>query len=167
MLIEASTILEKPVITSDAEGEVGRVSDIIIDPKNCKVIAFSVSGFLSKPKVISEIDVLEVTKDAIIINSEDALTLPSEIVKVKEISDKKIKVLGSQAVTETKRALGRIEDFLIDTETVSIVKFYIRGGLLSPSLVLPSEKVVKIEKGRIIFEDSVLEGGKATSAVPA
>jgi len=156
-LILASEILNKKVYASDTESEVGRIAEIIVDPENGRVVAFSIARFLEKSKVVAETDVLEVKKDGVFVTSENAITAPSEIIRVKEIIDKGIKILKSKAVTESKKVLGKIEDFLIETETASVVKFYVRGGLLSPSLILPSEKVVRIEKGRIIFSDDVLE----------
>lgn len=167
MLIQAKDVLNKPVFAQDIEDTVGRISDIIIDPENGKIVAFSVARFLQKPKIVSEVDVLDLTKDGLLINSENALVLPSELVRIKEIIDQEIRIINSKAVTESKKSLGIIEDFLIDTETAGVAKFYIKGGLLSPSVVLPIEKVVKIEKGKIIFTNDVLEAGKATEAVAA
>lgn len=167
MLIQAKDVLNKPVFAQDIEDTVGRISDIIIDPENGKIVAFSVVRFLQKPKIVSEVDVLDLTRNGLLINSENALVLPSELVRIKEIIDQGIKIINSKAVTESKKSLGIIEDFLIDTEIAGVAKFYIKGGLLSSSLVLPIEKVVKIEKGKIIFEDNVLEPSKATEAMAA
>jgi uncharacterized protein YrrD len=167
VLIQAKDVLNKPVFAQDIEDTVGIISDIIVDPENGKIVAFSVARFLQKPKIVSEVDVLDLTQDGLLINSENALVFPSELVRIKEIIDRGIKIINSKAVTESKKSLGIIEDFLIDTETAGVVKFYIKGGLLSPSVVLPIEKVVKIEKGKIIFSDDILERKEVKEAVPA
>ncbi|MEM2145965.1 MAG: PRC-barrel domain-containing protein, partial [Candidatus Jordarchaeaceae archaeon] len=71
-------------------------------------------------------------------------------------TEKGVNLLNKPAVTETNQKLGKIEDFLIDTETQSAVKFYIKGGLFSPSLILPYEKVVRIEKNKVVFSGNIL-----------
>jgi len=60
-----------------------------------------------------------------------------------------------------------VEDYLIETETASIAKFYLRGGLFSPSLILPMDKVIEIKKNKIVFSDDLVEGRSATEAVGA
>jgi uncharacterized protein YrrD len=95
----------------------------------------------------------------------DSLIEPTEIVKVDEILKKKIKILGAKAETESGKRLGRIEDFVFETQTRLMVKIYIRGGLFLPSLILPAEGIVKIEKGRVVFADQILEHSKTAEAI--
>lgn len=167
MLVQAKTLLNKPVFLNQ-ESSCGFIQNIIVDPENGRILAFLINmGLFRKPKVISEKDVLELRPDGLHIQNEKFLVCPSEIVRVKEVLERKIKILDAKAQTESKKSLGKIEDFLIETETLSIFKFYIKGGLFSPSLILPYDKVIKIEKGKIIFSDDVLEGKKATEAVAA
>lgn len=165
MLLEASEILNKPVLTLGDNISLGKISEIIVDPENGHISGFLISQLFAQPQVVAETEVLDLTKTGLIVASEDALAKPSDIIKIQEILSKGIKILNARAETESKKALGKVENFLIDTESASVVKFYIRGGIFSPSLVLPSDKVIKIEKGKIIFSDDLTESPKATQAV--
>jgi len=166
MFIQATQILNKPVFAEEEKEEVGQVLEIIIDPENGQILGFLVSQPFAKPSVVSNMDVLDISNDAIVINSANSLISPSEIIKIQEILNQKIKILGARAETESKKPLGRIEDFIIETETGSLMKFYIKSGFFSPLLILPATSVLKIEKNKVIFSDDVLTSPKATEAVP-
>lgn len=163
MLITASNLIGKPIITAEEKEIVGNVFEIIVSPENGKVEAFLSKAMFKKPHVVSEQDVLDVGKNGVIINDAQALILPSEIIKVNEIIKKKIKILNAKAVTKSKKKLGVVEDFVIETDTAQVVKFYIKGGLFLPARILSSDNVIKIEKNRIIFQDEVLEKLKPVS----
>lgn len=161
MLIQASNLYGQPIITDENKEQVGRVSGIIIDPENGRVLAFMSNTLFQKPRVVAEQDVLDITRAGIIINDARAMISPSEIIKVEKVIKKKIQILGSSTITESKKKLGIVEDFVIETDTATIIKFYIKGGVFAPSLILSSDNVIKIIPGKIIFSNDVLEQGKA------
>lgn len=165
MFIHAKQILNKPVFSKEEEEYIGKVLEIIVSPENYQLLGFLVSQSFSKPKIVSEIDVLELTPEGLLINSANSLLEIDEVLKIKEIFDRQLKIIGAKAETESQRQLGKVFDFVIETNINALVKFYIKGGLLSPVLILPPEKVVKIEKGKIIFSEDVLEKPNAAEAV--
>lgn len=162
MLIQATEILNKPVLTQKENLQVGKVSEVIVDPEKGRVVGFLIYQIFQKPKVVSEIDVLDLTNEGLLIISKEALISSTENTQIQEIFKQKIKILKSRAITESKKNLGTVEDFLIETDTACITKFYIKGVFLAPTLILPVEKVIKIEKGKIIFSDDILEGRRIT-----
>jgi len=165
MFLKASQILNKPVFAQKEEEQTGRVLEVIIDPQNGRLLGFLVVQPFLKPRLVSEMDVSQILSEGLLINSVDSLIEPTEIVKVGEIIKEKIKILGAKAETESGKRLGRIEDFVFETQTRLMVKIYIRGGLFLPSLILPAEGIVKIEKGRVVFADQILEHSKTAEAI--
>ena len=165
MLLQASNIIGKPIYSQQDDQEMGRVADIIIDPKNGDVVAFLISELWQKPKIVSEQDVIDVNQSGVLINAAESIMAPAEIIKVDEIMKRKIKLIGSKVITESKQKLGVAEDFVIETSTGQIIKLYVKNGLLSPSLILPTDKIVNIEKNLVIFSDDVLNPESAMPQV--
>jgi len=93
------------------------------------------------------------------------LVPPSEIVRIKEVLDKNIILIGMPAKTESGKSLGTVEDLLIDTDTSCVAKYYLKD-LLGNARVLSSDKVSRIDKA-IIFSDDVAEPPTGAAGVAA
>lgn len=163
MFVLATDIFKKPVFAQDVNEEIGFVEKIIVDPANGAIIGFLIRKPFQKALVVVEEDVIDLTQDGLLINSENSLIPPADVIKIKEILESRIEIIGAKAVTQSGKFLGKIENYLIEIETAQVTRFYIKGGLFSPSLILPIERVVKIEKGRVVFTNEVL--GKETTAL--
>ena len=152
MNIEASKLIHFPVAAEDTLSKVGLVSKIIIEPENGQVLGFLVAtGFFRPALALSTMDIKFWDLNGLVIDSEENLVEPSEIVRLKTALDKNIDLFDLPAVTESGKSLGSVEDFLIDTETASIVKYYLRD-LLNHARVMDAEKVLRIDK-TIVFTD--------------
>ncbi|MFH0906858.1 MAG: hypothetical protein V1829_01235 [bacterium] len=74
------------------------------------------------------------------------------LIKSKEITN-------SRVITQSNNYLGRVVYFEIDDISQKIVKYYVSDGFLDfwkDSLIINASQVVKIKKGEIIVEDSVV-----------
>lgn len=165
MFIEARKLIGLPVAAQDSQSKIGRISQILVDPQNGRLLGFLVQegGFFSAKKALSIVDVREWDPNGLVTTSVENLVPPAEIIRLREILAKKIFLLGMKAKTEQGKSLGLLEDFLIDTGTESVTKYYLKD-LLGKARVLPSDKVVRIDK-TIIFADDV--GEPPTGAVGA
>ncbi|MCL5410437.1 MAG: PRC-barrel domain-containing protein, partial [Patescibacteria group bacterium] len=151
MFIEATKLIGLPVGARDTQEKAGTIRQILVDPENGQLLGFSVQveGFFSPQKVLSIIDIIDWDPVGLVTASIDNLVDPSEIVRLKAIIDKKIYLLGMKAKTESGIGLGEVENFLIDTNTQSVTKYYLKD-LLGKSRILTSDKVSRIDKA-IIF----------------
>ena len=165
MLIIASSVMGKPIITDNTGEIVGKVADIIVSPETGQIVGFLSKLFLQNPLVVPEQDVLEVTKNKVIITDQRALVTPETIPQIRNILQKKIKIINAKAVTLSGKKLGQVEDFVIETNSASVVSFYIKGGWFLPNRILSADNVVKIEKDKIIFENKILEAPGASESV--
>jgi len=131
-------------------------------------LGFLVSGggLFSPKRVISAVDVRDWDPNGIVTATIDNLVEKDEIVRIKEVIDQKIDLFGMKAKTKSGKRLGTIEDFLIDTTATCVMKYYLKD-LVSGSRVFSADKVIKIEKNTIIFEDDVTEIPANTAGVPA
>ena len=157
MLILASTILNSPVASIESQSKIGAVKKIIIDPNTGEIIAFGVAptGFFVSDKALSAKDVLDVDKNGVVTNTQENLVEVDEIVRIKELQKERITIIGQKAVTESKKNLGNIYDYLIETDTLIILKYYIKS--LFDERILPNDKVIKIDKNAVVFSNDVIE----------
>jgi len=156
MFIEAKKLIGLPVAAMDTQSKVGKIRQVLIDPQNGRLLGFLVSTgeLLATKKVLSVIDIKEWDPNGLVVSSIEDIIGKGEIIRIKEILKNKIFILGMKAVTESGKSLGEVEDILLDTDTESVVKYYLKD--LMQSRVFPAEKVVKIEK-EIIFSDDTAE----------
>lgn len=157
MFIEAKKLIGLPVAAMDTQSKIGKVRQILIDPENGRLLGFLVTAgeFFGPQKVLSVIDIKDWDPKGIVVSSIENLIGKSEIVRIKEILQNKIFILGMKAKTESGKSLGAVEDILLDTDTESVVKYYLKD-LLGGARIFPAEKVIKIEK-EIVFSDDTAE----------
>lgn len=153
MFIEAKKLIGLPVAALDTQSKVGEIHQVLIEPENGHLLGFLVSTgeFLGAKKVVSVIDIKEWDPNGLVVNSVEDIISKGEVVRIKEVLRKKIFILGMKAVTDTGKSLGSVDDILIDTDTESIVKYYLKD--LMGSRILPQEKVIKIDKEIVFSED--------------
>jgi uncharacterized protein YrrD len=167
MFIEAKKLIGLPVAAEDTQSKVGEIRQIIVDPENGNLLGFIVSrgGIFSPKKVLSISDIRDWDPAGLVTGSIDNIVNAEEIVRVKEVINKKIFLLGMSAKTESGKGLGVVEDLLIDTDGQCVAKYYLKD-LLGNSRIFLSDKVAKIDKA-IIFTDDVAEPPAGAAGVPA
>lgn len=158
MQIEAKKLIGLPIAANDTQSKIAEIEKILVDPNNGNVLGFLVrpGGFFSLRKVISAVDIREWDPNGIVTETINNLVGEDEIVRIKEVLDQDIDLFTMKAKTKSGKRLGAVEDFLIDTATSCVMKYYL-NDLVSGSKVFPADKVIKIEKNVIIFEDDTAE----------
>lgn len=155
MLIQASNLLNKAVASLDEKNKIGQVKYIIIDRKALKVLGFLVKdkNLFFKNKFLSDIDILDIDKYAVVTRSYENLIDPQEVVKVKNILKAKFTLFGLKAKNKKNEYLGKVSDFVFDKETLGIIRFYIRG--FWQDRIFDISNLIKIKDKEIIFEDDL------------
>ncbi len=157
MFIEARKLIGLPVAAIDSGSKIGVVSKVVVEPQNGNLLGFMVKsgGLFSESKALATIDVFEWDPNGLVTRTIDNLVPPAEIVRLNEILKINFDLLDLKAKTEAGKNLGQVENFLVDSATGTVVKYYLKD-LISGKRVLSSDKVIKIDKA-IIFSDEVGE----------
>lgn len=157
MFIEATKLIGLPIGARDTQEKVGAIRQILVDPQNGQLLGFliQIEGLFAPQKALSVIDVIDWDPNGLVTESIDNLVDPAEIVRLKKLIDQRTYFLGMRAKTESGISLGEVENFLINTETQSVTKYYLKD-LLGRSRIFSSDKVSRIDK-EIIFVDDVVE----------
>ena len=157
MLLQISTIIEKPINSMETRIRAGIVKNIVVNPQNGQLMALVVrAGFPTKQKILPIQDILSVGPGMVIIRDDSAIVEPDEIVRVNEILKQKIKIMGGSVRTQSGTRLGKVYDVLIDTQTAVIAKYYVRAsmtGLTQADRIIPANKVVAITREAIVVRD--------------
>lgn len=162
MLIEAKKIIGLPIAAIEEESKVGEILQLIIEIETGVLLGFLVrgGGFFSEFKALSVVDIREWDPNGLVIASKNNIVSVDEIVRFKEIIDQKNIIIGMKAQTENAKSLGVIDNLLIDTETLTVAKYYVKNILPADERVFPANCVVKIENHIVIFQDD-------SGAIPA
>jgi len=156
MLIEATKLIGLPIAAEDTMSKVGAVSGIVVDPENGQLLGLIISNGIFLPKkALSAFDIKFWDPAGIITLYENNLVAPTEIVRIQNVLERKIELLGMLARTESGKSLGHVEDFVIETETQSVVKYYLKD--LLKKRVMGSDKVVSIDKEIVFTDDAAVE----------
>lgn len=157
MLTQATSFFRNAVRSIEDRHIVGRVNNLVVDPENGKILAFTLESFLSKLKVISPSDVIGYSPGIIIIRNREQILPIREIVRAHNVWKKKIDLLSCTCKTESGKYLGEIDDYLIDLDDMRIIKYYVRGSSFfspfAPNRIILASKTIKIKRGVVIVQD--------------
>ena len=171
MLIEGSKLLKYPILSLHTASRIAEVKSLVIDPNFLKVVAFEISAVSSKQRLFLEASsVREFSKMGMIVDSDEEFVEKDDVIKLKETIDLGFSLDNMKVISKKKAMLGRIEDFIINTEDFQIMQLIVKRpiykALIDPELVIgrsdiheinDSEIIVKSEEGTIMKKSGTLD----------
>lgn len=169
MLIHAKSLINLPIIESVSGQKVAFVENLVVDSDNGVVLALLLKkrNFFEKNKIISFRDVREIFLDGVIINSSDSIIDTVEIIKVHEVMDKNIYLIGSAVISQDGRRIGFLEDFIIDLSFGYLVTLVVKKRFGNEKRIISAERILDLLPGKIIIRDLLgrVETKKRTKAL--
>ena len=171
MLIEGSKLLKYPILSLHTASSIAEVKGLVIDPNFLKVVAFEISAASSRQSLFLEASsVREFSKMGMIVDSDEEFVEKDDVIKLKETIDLGFSLDNMKVISKKKAMLGRIEDFIINTEDFQIMQLIVKRpiykALIDPELVIgrsdiheinDSEIIVKSEEGTIMKKSGTLD----------
>lgn len=171
MLIEGSKLLKYPILSLHTASRIAEVKSLVIDPNFLKVVAFEISAASSRQSLFLEASsVREFSKMGMIVDSDEEFVEKDDVIKLKETIDLGFSLDNMKVISKKKAMLGRIEDFIINTEDFQIMQLIVKRpiykALIDPELVIgrsdiheinDSEIIVKSEEGTIMKKSGTLD----------
>ncbi len=171
MLIEGSKLLKYPILSLHTASRIAEVKSLVIDPNFLKVVAFEISAASSRQSLFLEASsIREFSKMGMIVDSDEEFVEKDDVIKLKETIDLGFSLDNMKVVSKKKAMLGRIEDFIINTEDFQIMQLIVKRpiykALIDPELVIgrsdiheinDSEIIVKSEEGTIMKKSGTLD----------
>ncbi|HUD11726.1 MAG TPA: PRC-barrel domain-containing protein [Candidatus Saccharimonadia bacterium] len=158
----ASQMDSLPIISLQTGEAVAWSRQPIIDVGSLEILAFRCESARKKSqKILMARDIRQLASDCIIIDDEDELTDPAEIVRMKSMISSSYNPIDKLVVSDTGRKLGSVEDFTINLESNRVQKLHVRQSLLrswmGSSLVVDRTQIIDIAPHRIVVRDSTVK----------
>lgn len=171
MLIEGSKLLKYPILSLHTASRIAEIKGLVIDPNFLKVVAFEINAVSSRQSLFLEASsVREFSKMGMIVDSDEEFVEKDDVIKLKETIDLGFSLDNMKVISKKKAMLGRIEDFIINTEDFQIMQLIVKRpiykALIDPELVIgrsdiheinDSEIIVKSEEGTIMKKSGTLD----------
>lgn len=160
MLINGSKLSNAKILSLHIGGPVATVKRPVIEPSSFKIIALEVAGPLIRGEVgniLDVADIREVANVGIIIDSTDDLVQQDDVIKVAEILKLNFALVGLKVKTRKGAKLGKVIDFVLDTETFMIQQLIVHRpmtkSLIDPELTIPRSEIVEVNDYEVIVKD--------------
>lgn len=158
MLILGSRLINIPIMGLQTGAKLAITKNPIIDPSNLKIIAYEVDGTLlsERPSFIRIADVRELSDVGMIIDSNDEFIGVKDVIKIRDTYELNFNIIDMNVIDESKRKLGKVYNYSLDTDNFIIQQLNVRQGLfksLSDSeLLIHRSQIIEINNDQIIVK---------------
>lgn len=174
MLLLGSRLIGTPIMGLQTGTQLAQTATPLIDPANLKVVAYVVEGplLVDHPSLIRVADVRELSDIGMIIDSNDEFIGLDDVIKIRELYDLGFKLVGMNVIDETKRKLGKVEDYSLDSASFVIQQLSVGRGLIKSltdtSLLIHRSQIVEINDNHIVVRTTAkkLETAAQTTRHP-
>lgn len=163
MYVLASQLKALPIISLHTGQQVGRLGAPILNPTNLEILAFFVDGsHLSRQRAVLTIrDMRRLGPDGALVDSEDQIDDPADIVRLAVIVDQNFNLIGLPVVNELGQKLGKIEDFSLNLNTDMVQKIFVKQpimrNLMLDKLVVDRLQIVEVTTKQVIVRDATVK----------
>ena len=156
-----SDIMDSVVILFQERIKVGTVKELIVNPDDGFFLGFVVSQYSKEDdKVVLLKNVKGFGNGIVMIDEYGALSDFNDIVEIEKTYPNNPEILKAKVVTESDQKIGKVADATVSLDSKKLEKIYVEPNLsvrfLSNQLIIPKNKIVKIEKKKIIVSDEFI-----------
>jgi sporulation protein YlmC with PRC-barrel domain len=157
-----SSLKGQPIISLQTGQLVAQVSQPILDIATLEIVAFTCQVPHRRDLLlIMASDIRQYASDCIIIDDEDQLTEPEDIVRLVSNTKDPYTPLRKTVVADTGRKLGTVEDYSINLDTNRVQKLYIKPDFwhswVSSRLVVDRTQIIDITPEKITVRDATVK----------
>lgn len=156
MLILGSRLIGTPIMGLQTGTKLAITKSPVIDPNNLKIIAYEVDGPLlsERPSFIRIADVRELGDVGMIIDSNDEFVGVKDVISLQKIYELGFNLVDMIVIDETKRRLGKVYDYSLETESFIIQQLNVKPGLVKSltdaELLIHRSQIIEINNREII-----------------
>ena len=137
---------------------IGHAFSPVINPNNLKIEGWWASSKDEKDTMILPAgEVRDLIAKGLVVNDHDAMTAPSDLIRMKETLDIDYELVGKSVVSENKKRIGKVQDYSVDDKSMYIQKIYVSQSLLhginKNQIIIDRNQVVEVTDKKIIVKD--------------
>ena len=161
MLLPGSRLIGTPIMGLQTGTQLAVTKSPVIDPSNLKIIAYEIDGPLlaERPSFIRIADVRELGDVGMIIDSNDEFIGLDDVIAIKKIHDLGFLLIGLNVIDETKRKLGKVDGYSVDTDSFIVQQLKVKRGIIKSmsdtELLIHRSQIVEINDQTIIVRTAV------------
>lgn len=154
MLYLSTQLSNLPVLSLQLVGRIGTVTEPIINPNNLHIDAFYCQSSGSKSNlVLLDIHIRELSFKGMVIDNQQALSEPKDLVRLQPILDIGFQLLGKQVVSGKKK-MGKVTEYAFDNQSLFIQKIYVQPsiwqGINQHRLIYDRNSIVEVTDTQIV-----------------
>lgn len=172
MLIIGSRLINAPVMSLQTGSEIARTEREIIDTANLKVIGYELKGrLLDKHNLLLRVDeIREVSDIGMIIDSQDELITPGDVIKFDEIREKGFTIIDMPVRDEKGSKLGKVSDYTLDIGSFIMQQLTVRRPILKSlndvELIIHRSQIIEINNKAIVVKSKAEVKDQVYAASP-
>lgn len=159
MLVMNSRLIGATVLSVQAGGPIGKITGIVVDPNDLKVIAFYLDGpAINRQQNILDVrSVREYSNYGFVIDDIDELVGPNDVIKISEILKLNFSLINLKVETKKGSKLGKVIDFTLTSEDFIVQQIIVKRPMIKslndPELTISRNEIVEITDYKIIIKD--------------
>ena len=159
MLVQASRLIGTKVLSIQSTSSVGSVSSLIVDPSDCKVIGFFLSGPLVDrgANILDTKSIREYSRYGMVIDSLEELVNREDVIKISKVLELNFNLNGLKVETKKGSKLGKVVDYTVTSEDYIVQQIIVKRpalkSLVDPELTISRKEIVEITDTKIIVKD--------------
>jgi len=163
MLVPIKKFIGIPVLSLQTGSELARIEDVIIDPRQLKIVAFRVTGARldHNESVLHPEDIREISAIGIIIDSSDKLMGTDGLVRLQEIIDFGFVLTGVHVEDDRGHKLGTVKDYSLDPESFIVQQIYIKPPIIRSlsvtALTIHRSQIISINNKKIVVKSPTVK----------
>src|SRR5438552_2652665 len=130
MQILATKLYSLQIMSLQTAEMVGIVEQPVMDADRLEIVALKCLGRGNRHLVLPTKDIRQLAVDCILVNSEEELSEPEDLVRLKPALEASIQLIGSRVETEMGRPLGKVEDYTFEPEEYKVIKLHVSQSIL-------------------------------------
>lgn len=153
MILRYTQIIGLPIFELKNQSLLGYSYECVLDNAKKSVLGLVLKpGIFSQPKLILlQMDILRLLKKNIIVRDEGSISEINDLVRVQTLIDDGIFGIGQKVQDESGNNLGKLYDFLVDSESLGITKLYTKD--MTKERIISASDIISIEPKIIIVKD--------------
>jgi sporulation protein YlmC with PRC-barrel domain len=168
MYVLASQFSALPVVSLQTGETVALLRRAIVEPSSLHIVAYSCATTgRDAASILLVRDIRQLTPDCAIVNSEDELAEPHDIVRIHKLLEEGFNLTNLPAITDLGRRLGTIEDYTLNPDDFRIQKLYIKPPFLrfwlGGSLIIDRAQVIEATPQHIMVRDTTMRAPSLNS----
>lgn len=167
-MILGQQLLNKPVLSLRTSAPVASVTAIIVNPNNLKIEGWHASDINRKTDgILLAQDIRDIMPQGFAVNDHDAISNPSDLIRLKPILDINFELIGKPVYTEDKKRLGKVTDYAFEKTGFFIQKIYVEQSIVKSfsggSLIVDRSQIIEITHKRITVKEANERGSVTVS----